>query len=158
MRLIEVASSEKLRGGYYTPAPIASFLLKWGLNGKTDCDILEPSCGNGVFLEQIYKQKLRYKSITAIELDPEEAKKAAMIPFQNIDIKIMDFHRFCNTTSTKYDLVVGNPPYIRYQYFDKTQQEDAQKIYARANLIYTKLSNAWVSFVVGASLDRKSVV
>jgi adenine-specific DNA methylase len=155
MRLIEATSSEKLRGGYYTPAPIASFLLKWGLNGKTDCDILEPSCGDGVFLDQIYKQKLPYKSIAAIELDPGEAKKAAVIPLQNADIKTMDFHQFCNTTSKKYDLVIGNPPYIRYQYFDKTQQENAQKIYERANLTYTKLSNAWVSFVVGASLLLK---
>ncbi|MDR1218585.1 MAG: N-6 DNA methylase [Treponema sp.] len=155
MRLLEATSSEKLRGGYYTPAPIASFLLKWGLNGKIDSDILEPSCGDGVFLEQIYKQKLPYKSITAIELDPGEAKKAAVISLQNADIKIMDFHQFCNATSKKYDLVIGNPPYIRYQYFDKTQQEDAQKIYAHANLTYTKLSNAWVSFVVGSSLLLK---
>ncbi|MDR0584547.1 MAG: class I SAM-dependent methyltransferase [Treponema sp.] len=155
MRLIEKASSEKLRGGYYTPAPIASFLLKWGLNGKADCDILEPSCGDGIFLKQIHKEKLPYRSITAIELDPMEAKKAAMISFQNVDIKIMDFHRFCNTIFTKYDLVIGNPPYIRYQYFDRIQQEDAKKIYERAGLTYTKLSNAWVSFVVGASLLLK---
>jgi tRNA1(Val) A37 N6-methylase TrmN6 len=134
MRLIENASSEKLRGGYYTPAPIASFLLKWGLNGKTDCDILEPSCGDGIFLEQIHKQKLPYQSITAVEIDHEEAKKAAAISLQNIEVKIMDFHQFCNTISTKYDLVIGNPPYIRYQYFDKRQQENAKNIYERANL------------------------
>jgi adenine-specific DNA methylase len=155
MHLIEAASSEKLRGGYYTPAPIASFLLKWGINGKTDCDILEPSCGDGIFLEQIYKQNLSYKSITAIEIDTGAAKKAAMISLQNTDVKIMDFHQFCNTASTKYDLVIGNPPYIRYQYFDRIQQEDAKKIYERAGLTYTKLSNAWVSFVVGASLLLK---
>jgi adenine-specific DNA methylase len=155
MRLIKNTSSEKLRGGYYTPASIALFLLKWGLNGKTDCDILEPSCGDGIFLEQIHKQKMSYQSITAVEIDPEEAKKATAISLQNIDVKIMDFHQFCNTISTKYDLVIGNPPYIRYQYFDKRQQENAKKIYERAKLTYTKLSNAWVSFVVGASLLLK---
>jgi adenine-specific DNA methylase len=51
--------------------------------------------------------------------------------------------------------VIGNPPYIRYQYFDSKQQENARKIYERAKLTYTKLSNAWVSFVVGASLLLK---
>jgi adenine-specific DNA methylase len=155
MRLIENASSEKLRGGYYTPAPIASFLLNWGLNGKTDGEILEPSCGDGVFLDQIKSKELPYQSVTAIEIDAAEAKKATNIGLPNSEVKIMDFHQFCNMTSQKYDLVIGNPPYIRYQYFDRIQQDAAKKIYERANLTYTKLSNAWVSFVVGASLLLK---
>lgn len=52
-------------------------------------------------------------------------------------------------------LVVGNPPYIRYQYFDKQQQTYAADIFNKANLKYTKLTNAWVSFVVGSSLLLK---
>ena len=53
MKLMELASAEKLRGGFYTPEPIAEFILRWGINGSTKFDILEPSCGDGVFLEQI---------------------------------------------------------------------------------------------------------
>ncbi|HAH57357.1 MAG: hypothetical protein KUL83_03990 [Lentimicrobium sp.] len=55
MKLITEASAEKLRGGFYTPEPIAEFILRWGLNGSSDIDILEPSCGDGIFLEQILK-------------------------------------------------------------------------------------------------------
>ena len=57
MRLIENATSEKLRGGFYTPEAIASFILKWAVNGSTGFDILEPSCGDGVFLEQLKENK-----------------------------------------------------------------------------------------------------
>ena len=53
MKLIKNASAEKLRGGFYTPEEIAAFILKWGINGSADYDILEPSCGDGVFLEQL---------------------------------------------------------------------------------------------------------
>ena len=60
MKLMSEASAEKLRGGFYTPAPIASFILKWGINGSKDYNILEPSCGDGVFLEQLKKNKLKY--------------------------------------------------------------------------------------------------
>jgi adenine-specific DNA-methyltransferase len=60
MKLIEFASAEKLRGGFYTPEPIADFILRWGINGSKNYDILEPSCGDGVFLEQISKQKYHY--------------------------------------------------------------------------------------------------
>jgi adenine-specific DNA-methyltransferase len=31
MKLIKHASAEKLRGGFYTPEPIAAFILKWAL-------------------------------------------------------------------------------------------------------------------------------
>jgi adenine-specific DNA methylase len=155
MRLIENTSSEKLRGGYYTPPPMALFLLKWGLNGKKDSDVLEPSCGDGVFLHIFQKNNLYYNSITAIEIDKTEAKKAASIPLKNVVVNTMDFYKYCNYTTERFDLVIGNPPYIRYQYFDKEQQENAKKIYEKARLTYTKLSNAWVSFVVGASLLLK---
>lgn len=41
MQLIENASSEKLRGGYYTPREIADFILRWGLRDSLYTDILE---------------------------------------------------------------------------------------------------------------------
>ena len=75
MKLIKNASSEKLRGGFYTPEKIASFMLKWAINGKSDASILEPSCGDGVFLEQIKESGFKYKKITAIEFDEIEAIK-----------------------------------------------------------------------------------
>jgi adenine-specific DNA methylase len=155
MKLITEASAEKLRGGFYTPEPIAEFVLRWGINGSKDLDILEPSCGDGVFLDQMAKYQLDYKSITAVELDSVEAKKAEIINLKNKQIIIGDFHTYCNHTEKRFDLVVGNPPYIRYQFFNREQQIEAGDIFIRAGLTYSKLTNAWVSFVVGSSLLLK---
>ena len=155
MKLISEATAEKLRGGFYTPNSIAKFMLRWGINGSNDLDILEPSCGDGVFLEEIKKQNAQYNSITAIELDEEEAQKAEKICLNNVSVINDDFHTFCNNTSKRFDLVIGNPPYIRYQFFDKQQQVAAEDIFIKAGLTYSKLTNAWVSFVVGASLLLK---
>jgi len=155
MKLIENASAEKLRGGFYTPEPIASFILKWGVNGSSDYDVLEPSCGDGVFLEQLKENNHKFKSVTAIEFDEVEAEKSEKISLKNKNVINTDFHLYCNETTERYDLVVGNPPYIRYQYFDKEQQAEADKIFKKANLKYSKLTNAWVSFVVGSSLLLK---
>ncbi len=155
MQLIEHATAQKLRGGFYTPTPIADFILKWAVNGVRDYEILEPSCGDGVFLDRIKSQNIHYKSVTAIELDEIEAQKAANIDLNNTQIFQQDFHTFCNQTEKKYDLVIGNPPYIRYQYFDRQQQIEAERIFNRARLSYSKLTNAWVSFVVGSSLLLK---
>lgn len=155
MRLIENTSKEKLRGGFYTPASIAEFILRWGVNGSSNFNILEPSCGDGVFLEQIKGNKFRYNSVTALELDSVEAEKSKSINLKNCSVLNTDFHVFCNNSTNKFDLIVGNPPYIRYQFFDKNQQEEAQKIFVKAFLKYNKLTNAWVSFVVGSSLLLK---
>ncbi|MCU4398359.1 class I SAM-dependent methyltransferase [Acinetobacter junii] len=155
MKLIKDASAEKLRGGFYTPEPIAAFILKWGINGSSDYDILEPSCGDGVFLEQLRKKDFCFQSVIAIEFDIIEANKANQIDIANKKVINQDFHLYCNTASQKFDLIVGNPPYIRYQYFDKNQQIEADKIFKKAELKYSKLTNAWVSFIVGSSLLLK---
>jgi adenine-specific DNA-methyltransferase len=155
MKLISEATAEKLRGGFYTPEPIAEFILRWGINGSTEYDILEPSCGDGVFLNQLGKLRLKYKSITAIELDEGEAEKANTITLDNKTIINSDFHTYCNHTLQRFDLIIGNPPYIRYQFFDRQQQVEAGDIFIKAGLTYSKLTNAWVSFVVGSSLLLK---
>ena len=46
---------EKLRGGYYTPEPIAQFICNWAIDINTK-GILEPSCGDGVFLKEAAKK------------------------------------------------------------------------------------------------------
>ncbi|WCC41745.1 class I SAM-dependent methyltransferase [Tenacibaculum finnmarkense] len=155
MQLIKNASKEKLRGGFYTPEPIASFILKWAFNGNKELDILEPSCGDGIFLEEIKKGKYKYNSVTAIEFDENEALKSKKIKLDKTKIINSDFHEFCINTKQKFDLIIGNPPYIRFQYFDKEQQSFASEIFGKANLKYSKLTNAWVSFVVGSSLLLK---
>ena len=153
MKLKTEASAEKLRGGFYTPKPLAEFILKWAINGSSNSDILEPSCGDGVFLESLKTHK--YKYLTAVELDPIEAKKAEKIDLKNKNIINDDFHTYCNNTLQRFDLIIGNPPYIRYQFFDKQQQTEAGEIFSKAGLKYSKLTNAWVSFVVGSSLLLK---
>ena len=155
MQLIEDASAQKLRGAYYTPPAIASFILHWGINGSTDADILEPSCGDGVFLEQMARENMLFHHATAVEYEAVEAEKARAIGLHDSEVINSDFHRFCLDTEQRFNLVVGNPPFIRYQYYDEGQQVLAGEIFKKASLKRSKLTNAWVTFVVGCSLLLK---
>jgi len=155
MQLINNTSKDKLRGGFYTPKAIAKFILKWCFNGSSTHDVLEPSCGDGVFLEEMKNGGYKFKSVTAIELDPDEALKARETKLNNTEILNTDFHQFCISTNKRFDFVIGNPPYIRYQFFNKEQQSYAAEIFNKADMKYSKLTNSWVSFVVGASLLLK---
>jgi adenine-specific DNA-methyltransferase len=124
-------SAQKLRGGYYTPLDIASFISRWILsNGHSQ--ILEPSCGDGVFLTAIGKHPQKSSAkVTAFELDFFEAAKASSA-----------------AETSKFDAVVGNPPFIRYQYLPEKFQLLSEAIFKTLDCKFTKHTNAWVPFVL----------
>ncbi len=157
MQLIENASEQKLRGGYYTPSQIAAFLLQWGMSGLVRPDILEPSCGDGVFIEQLQKMNNDFSSFLGIEYNTEEAEKAAKIELHDTQVLNCDFHKFCLSTDRRFDLAIGNPPFIRYQYYDEALQSRAADIFKLVNLKYSKLTNAWVTFIIGSTLLLKGI-
>lgn len=152
MQLIKDASENKLRGGYYTPSLLANFILNWALGdeGKKK-QVLEPSCGDGAFLKELKKDSnLKFKKLVAVEYDAVEASKARKIGLKNTTVRHDDFHKYCFSTKDRFDVIVGNPPYIRYQYYKKGEKDFAEKIFQKSSLQYSKLTNAWVTFVVGA--------
>ena len=48
----------------------------------------------------------------------------------------------------QYDLILGNPPYIRYQYLTEEQREIQSNILVSHGMKANKLINAWVAFLV----------
>lgn len=151
MQLITDASEDKLRGGFYSPMELATFILRWVFAKKRNRNMLEPSCGDGVFIRAMKQNRWSFSSMTAIELDEKEAAKAMAINLPKCTVLNQDFLKYCLTTNDRYDTIVGNPPFIRYQFINKAQQEAARLIFERSGLKYSKLTNTWVSFVVGAS-------
>lgn len=157
MNFIVNESLTKLRGGYYTHLDIASFLTKWVLDIHPE-HILEPSCGDGIFIEALSQLTSNHvKSITAVEIEAEEAAKASLRAraLRNIDFKLhtKDFLSWALlriTGGQKFDAVIGNPPFIRYQYLDDTIQKLAEKIFEYFHLPFTKHTNAWVPFVISS--------
>jgi len=151
MNFIAQESKQKLRGGFYTEQAIASFLVKWVKRSRPE-SILEPSCGDGAFLQAIEDQDVKsLKRVSVCELDDEEAEKAKGRTSLSVQFLAGDFLRWYllhAQNGESFDAVVGNPPFIRYQYLPKEQQLLAQKIFSLLNLRFTKHTNAWVPFVV----------
>ncbi|MBN1379253.1 MAG: N-6 DNA methylase [Gammaproteobacteria bacterium] len=149
-------SAQKLRGGYYTPIDLAHYLSKW-VSETNPKSVLEPSCGDGVFLEALAPLVPRSAIITAVELDIIEARKASerigSTKKPLIDIKCADFLEWYLTNEYKnirFDAVVGNPPFIRYQYLSKQDQHFSEQIFKKHNLPFTKHTNAWVPFIIAS--------
>ena len=53
MKLKENNSAQKLRGAYYTPLPLAEMMVKLFSSDESIKTVLEPSCGDGVFIDAL---------------------------------------------------------------------------------------------------------
>ena len=124
--LVEEPSKNKY-GQYFTPEIVADFMINLAsINEKSK--VLEPSCGEGIFLELLKKKG--YNKLSAFELDSE------LIPnkFKNI-IKNESF--ISAKIDEKFDLIIGNPPYIRWK-----NLEDELKQELATNHLWNKYFNS----------------
>lgn len=162
MNFIENESPTKLRGGYYTDARIANFLTRWILEIKPK-RVLEPSCGDGVFITALAQLQPHFlEALLAFEIEPREAQatanKGTLLPNVKLEVHARDFLSWSLSQlwhSPEFDAVLGNPPFIRYQYLDDAQQLRAEKVFERSHLAFTKHTNAWVSFVIASLVHLK---
>lgn len=152
MNFIQFETEQKLRGGYYTPSDLAQFLVAWAAGQKGQC-VLEPSCGDGAFFPSLARSGA---TVTAFEISPEEAAKASSRCSGDFTVHNRDFLEWAlQTKPRQFDAVVGNPPFIRYQYLPTDFQDNAEQVFARLGCKFTKHTNAWVPFILaGINLLR----
>src|SRR5688500_6214472 len=115
------AEHSKLRGGYYTPPPIAEFLADWAIVSP-DSAVLEPSAGHGAFVDAAAR-RVTSGRIDAVELFEDEAAKIASRVNGTAKVSCGDvFAWYSPDRDGSYDAVVGNPPFIRYQTFPEAHR------------------------------------
>lgn len=113
-------------GQVFTPLHIVKNMIKLIQNNGR---FLEPSCGDGVFLEAL--EKFKGEKI-GIELDSKLIKNNML----NIDF-------FSYPLSEKFDTIIGNPPYVRYQDIESSTKNLLQNF----NHIFDSRSNLYLFFI-----------
>lgn len=161
--------ADKLRGGYYTSAELARWLCTWAIRDAGE-QVLEPSCGDGSFLEAASKRleelgahgPSRANQLRGVEIIPDEADKARArlkdgLGYRAADVvENSDFFAWWNRRDRpEFDAVVGNPPFIRYQSFPEPHRTRAMDIMKEQGLSPNRLTNIWVPFVVAAAAALK---
>lgn len=151
MKLKKNSSEQKLRGAYYTPFDLVQMMVEFATQ-RSFSSVLEPSCGDGVFLDCLLEQGAPEKvTITAVEIEPGEAAKVSgkYEHCKSITVLCEDFFDFYKRErDNRYDLILGNPPYIRYQYLTEKQRAIQSEILTSHGMKANKLINAWVAFLV----------
>ncbi len=159
-------SARKARGAFYTPAPIAEYLARWAIAGRPHIRVLDPSCGEGVFL------KAAGRVLQELGTDPEaisdqlcgvEISHAAVDETRRLlaaesfvpHLIAADFSAVMAPTELladvgPFDAVVGNPPYVRYQLHTGAARRASVEAALRQGVRLSGLASSWAALLVHA--------
>jgi len=156
----------KARGAFFTPEAIADFLAAWAVDGDPTAKVLDPTCGEAVFLKAAGEQ-LKQAGTPISDLDQQVygvdlheasvAQAMRLLEDNDLDAHLVAADFFALSTPDRLDCrlplmdaIVGNPPFIRYQ----DQSVSARALAARAALgqgvRLTGLASSWAALVVHA--------
>ncbi len=156
----------KRRGAFFTPAPIADFLAAWATGGRPDARVLDPTCGEAVFLLAAARRLAANGADPATTgevlhgVDLHQASlehSRALLKAEGFDANLIAGDFFAQPTPAQLggtlgwmDAVVGNPPFVRYHdHKGQTRRRSAAAALAQGVRL-SGLASSWAALLVHA--------
>lgn len=160
VQLADSAIARKARGAFFTPPLLARYVVDWAIRSPTD-DVLEPSCGEAAFLLAAAGRLTELGGVAkgsngrldGVELHADSAAEAESLlraAGHKAEVMVSDF--FLVEPEPRYDVVIGNPPYIRYQDFSGKARTASRRAALHAGVSLTGLASSWAAFAVHSAL------
>jgi adenine-specific DNA-methyltransferase len=158
MKTSREVTSDKLRGGFYSPDSLVHVCLDRVASliaGDGPVRVLEPSAGDGAFIAGLGKHWLaeRVSWTTAVELLASEAAACraalATAPFEG-EVLHESALAWASREHEPYDVAVGNPPFVRFQFVDGAERVHTDLLAHRVGLEFKGVSNLWLPILVAA--------
>ena len=147
-------ASAKALGAYYTDAQVADFLVRWAIRGAGDT-VLDPAFGGGVFLRSACKRLRQLDGdpaaqVHGVEIDAAVHSRIAekLADEFGVDAGNLRQGDFFTGTAALVDVVVGNPPFIRYQRFTGDLRKRALAKAGKHGIPLSGLSSSWLPFLL----------
>lgn len=142
--------AQKQLGAFYTPVGAVRFLVQWGLEVAPG-RVMDPSCGDGRFLVVAAEMDATYLIGIDVDEDAIAETKTVLKSVQSPSHLITsDFFTVSPATIPPVDLVVGNPPFIRYQQFKGETRRCALESALCVGVRLTQLTASWAPFLLHA--------
>lgn len=141
-------NNKKQTGSYYTPPYLAKFITRRVIESlqSEKLEILEPSVGDGSFISALADFFDKKISLTALDINNEELKKAAT-KWKNIK-SFFNFNFLDFTTEKRFSAVLGNPPYIKKKLLQEEDLIKIKDIHLTERLSENSINNIWTSFIL----------
>ncbi len=123
-------------GQYFTPVNVAQLMVDM-IQGDAAVEILEPSCGEGIFLDVL--QENGFLNCTGLEID------SSLKHFSQFPIVHTSFLSWKD--KKKFDVIIGNPPYIRWKDLGDDAKKELQGLH-HWKILFNSLSDYLVPFIV----------
>jgi adenine-specific DNA-methyltransferase len=147
---------EKSRGAFFTPAAIADYLSAWAIRSASD-SVFEPSCGEAAFLTSAAGRLSSLaggsvawtEQLTGVDVHADSVRCAARALGElgfSATITEGDFFEF--PTDRRFDVILGNPPFIRYQDFSGVARARSMEAALAQGVRLSGLASSWAAFVV----------
>ncbi|MDN6812956.1 MAG: SAM-dependent methyltransferase [Corynebacterium variabile] len=153
---VDTRELRKARGAFFTPEPVARFMAEWAVRNGRD-RVLEPSAGDAEFMvaavERLRRLGAEHPRVDGGEIhrdSAEEGRRRVAAAGGDPCIEVSDF--FDVPAVPRYDAVVGNPPYIRYQDFTGEAREKARSAARIAGVALSGLASSWAAFTVYSAM------
>ena len=161
-------TTRKVLGAFYSPPALVDPMVKWAMRTKASA-VLDPSCGDGIFLESAARHLLALGASPAeaadllfgIDLNPGAISITAEVLRSILGRKAAHLHAadFFGVDPSEgrrgeyptVDAVIGNPPYVRYQEFAGDMRARALHQAFRAGVRLPQLASSWAPFLVHAT-------
>jgi adenine-specific DNA methylase len=151
------APTAKTLGAFYTDTQVADFLVWWAIRSPHDT-VMDPSFGGGVFLRSACERLLQLggdpaDQVSGVEVDPAVHARIAEKLADEFGVcrerlRLSDFFQIPWANVPKVEVIVGNPPFIRYQRFTGEVRKVALARSAAAGVRLPELCSSWAPFLV----------
>lgn len=158
---VDTAALRKARGAFFTPPALADFVSRWAIQAPSD-RVLEPSCGEAAFLLSAAARlddlgaPRDQSQLEGIEIHAPSARSATALVAATgrpATIGVSDF--FDVPSERRFDAVIGNPPYVRYQDHSGSARASSRQAALRGGVGLTALASTWAAATVhGAEFLR----
>lgn len=162
---LDTGALRKARGAFFTPEPLARYVTDWAIRSTSD-RVLEPSCGEAAFLLAAVDRLAALHdpndlnpalgSLDGVELHPASAAAARdLLRAAGVEPNIRTSDFFTVPPESRYDAVIGNPPYVRFQDFTGEARTKSRAAALAAGVSLTGLASSWAAFTVHSALFLK---
>jgi tRNA1(Val) A37 N6-methylase TrmN6 len=169
---VDLPELRKARGAFFTPIAIADFLAWWAVGNDPNAKVLDPTCGEAVFLLAAARQLREsgassghlHRQVFGVDVHERSLDEAIrLLEAEGLDAHLIaeDFFNLPTPAQLdcpvpELDAVIGNPPFVRYQeHIGGARKRSAAAALAQGVRL-SGLASSWAALLVHACGFLKS--